>query len=351
MNPVRRSLLTIFILIITAFTVSWFLGACKKDQNTDGIELLQQEIPGSFPQPLYKFEDNPLSKEGFELGRKLFYDQRLSADNLTPCASCHQQIAGFGTFEHDRSHGVFGSHTLRNAPVLFNLAWSPSFHWDGEFTSLQNEAVHPLTGAVEMGETFDDIINKIEADPEYRELFKKVFRFPFIRPEFITKALAQFTGSMVSADSKYDRYKKGIVTYTAQEENGYQLYKANCAGCHPEPMFTDYSFRNIGLPVDNLLNDYGRMRITGKGEDSLKFKVPTLRNTYISSNYMHDGRFNTLQQCINHYRTNVQQSATLDPLLTNGITLTNAQASDLFIFLRTLTDSALLRDPRFAKPN
>lgn len=351
MNPVRKSLLTIFLLIITVFTISWFFGACKKDQNTDGIELLQQEIPDSFPQPLYKFEDNLLSKEGFELGRKLFYDPRLSADNLTPCSSCHQQIAGFGTFEHDRSHGVFGSHTLRNAPVLFNLAWSSSFHWDGEFTSLQDEAVHPLTGSVEMGETFDSIIKKIEADPEYRKLFKKVFRYPFIRPEFITKALSQFTGSMISADSKYDRYKKGTVTYTAQEENGYQLYKANCASCHPEPMFTDYSFRNIGLPVDNLLNDYGRLRITGNSEDSLKFKVPTLRNTYISSNYMHDGRFNTLQQCINHYRTNVQQSATLDPLLTNGITLTNAQASDLSVFLRTLTDSALLRDPRFAKPN
>jgi len=168
---------------------------------------------------------------------------------------------------------------------------------------------------------------------------------------FITKALAQFTGSMIAADSKYDRYKKGTVTFNAQEENGYQLYKVNCASCHPEPLFTDYSFRNIGLPLDNLLTDYGRMRITGKSEDSLKFKVPTLRNTYISSNYMHDGRFNTLQQCINHYRTNVKPGPTLDPLLINGISLTNAQATDLVVFLRTLTDSTLLRDPRFSKPN
>ena len=351
MNPVRKSLLTIFLLVVTSFTISWLLGACKKDQNTDGIELLQQEIPGSFPQPLYKFEDNPLSKEGFELGRKLFYDPRLSADNLHPCSSCHEQVAAFGTFEHDRSHGVFESHTLRNAPVLFNLAWSSSFHWDGEFVSLQDEAVHPLTGPVEMGETFEGIIKKIQDDPEYRELFSKVFRYPFIRPEFITKALAQFTGSMIAADSKYDRYKKGTVTFNAQEENGYQLYKVNCASCHPEPLFTDYSFRNIGLPLDNLLTDYGRMRITGKSEDSLKFKVPTLRNTYISSNYMHDGRFNTLQQCINHYRTNVQPGPTLDPLLINGISLTNAQATDLVVFLRTLTDSTLLKDPRFSKPN
>jgi cytochrome c peroxidase len=175
--------------------------------------------------------------------------------------------------------------------------------------------------------------------------------YPFVRPEHILKALSQFTGSLVSADSKYDRYKKGAATFTVQEENGYQLYKANCASCHPEPLFTDYSFRNIGLPVDNFLKDYGRMMVTGKKEDSLKFKVPTLRNTYISSNYMHDGRFNTLAQCLNHYRTGVRQSTTLDPLLLNGITLTNAQAADLFVFLRALTDSAFLKDPRFQRPD
>ena len=162
--------------------------------------------------------------------------------------------------------------------------------------------------------------------------------------------MAQFTGYMVSADSKYDRYKKGTITFSVQEENGYQLYKANCSTCHKEPLFTDYSFRNIGMPADNFLKDYGRMRITGKKEDSLKFKVPTLRNTYISSNYMHDGRFNTLAQCLNHYRTGVQQSATLDPLLTNGITLTNTQVTELSLFLRALTDSAFLKDPRFIKP-
>jgi cytochrome c peroxidase len=115
-------------------------------------------------------------------------------------------------------------------------------------------------------------------------------------------------------------------------------------------MFTDHKFHNIGLPVDNFLKDYGRIRITGKKEDSLKFKTPTLRNVYISSNYMHDGRFNTLLQCINHYRTGIQQSTTLDPLLTNGISLTNTEATDLTVFLRMLTDSAFLKDPRFSKP-
>lgn len=350
MNPVRKSILTILFLSLVVVLSSYLLGSCKKDQNTDGLKLLQQEIPAGFPQPAYMFQDNPLSQEGFELGRKLFYDGRLSIDNLHPCSSCHQQIAAFGTFEHDRSHGVFDSHTLRNAPVLFNLAWNTHFHWDGEFTSLKDASAQPINGHIEMGESFEGVINKIKDDKDYQERFKKVFRYPFIRPEYILKALAQFTGYMVSANSKYDRFKKGTDVFTAPEDRGYQLYKAKCATCHPEPMFTDYSIRNIGLPVDNFLKDYGRMRITGKKEDSLKFKVPTLRNVYISSNYMHDGRFNTLLQCINHYRSGVQQSTTLDPLLTSGITLTNAEANDLTVFLRTLTDSAFLIDPRFQQP-
>jgi cytochrome c peroxidase len=343
----RKSLFTIFILAVIISSFVWVLASCNKEQNTKDLTLLQQEIPEGFPQPAYRFEDNPLSQEGFELGRKLFYDGRLSIDNLHPCSSCHQQIAAFGTFEHDRSHGVFDSHTLRNAPVLFNLAWRNSYHWDGEFISLTDAIAQPIHGQVEMGETFAGVINKIKDDKDYQERFKKVFRSPFIQPEHILKALAQFTGVLVSADSKYDRYKKGTAVFTTQEESGYQLYKANCASCHPEPLFTDFSMRNIGLPVDNFLKDYGRMRITGLKEDSLKFRVPTLRNTYISSNYMHDGRFNTIGQCINHYRSGVQQSATLDPLLTNGITLTDAQASNLFVFLRALTDSVFLKDPRF----
>ena len=343
----QKTIFTISTLFTFAILLSHGIASCKKETAITGVELLQQEKPEGFPQPVYSFQDNPLSKEGFELGRKLFFDTRLSADNMISCGSCHEQKAGFGTFEHDLSHGVFNSHTDRNAPVLFNLAWSTSFHWDGEFTSLKEEAKQPILGHLEMGETFEGINNKIKDDKEYQELFKKVFNSSIMHPEYIVKALSQFTGSLISANSKYDKYKKGIATFTAQEESGYQIFKANCATCHPEPLFTDYSFRNIGLPIDHHLDDMGRMKVTGKAEDRLKFKVPTLRNTYISSNYMHDGRFGTLQQCINHYRTNVQTSATLDPLLTNGITLTNAQSDDLALFLRALTDSTFIQDPRF----
>ena len=346
----RNKLLTISLLILSIFFISYILGACRKEQKTKGLELLKQEIPAGFPAPVYTFLDNPLSKEGFELGRKLFYDGRLSIDNMHSCSSCHNQVAGFGTFEHDRSHGVNNTHTLRNAPVLFNLAWQSSFHWDGEFGSLQDEASHPMHGQNEMGENYAGIIAKLESDAAYRNEFKNVFGYPFIRPEFILKALAQFTGSLISANSKYDLYKKGQATFTIPEQNGYVLYQQKCASCHPEPLFTDHSYRNIGLPVDNFLKDFGRMRITGKKEDSLKFKVPTLRNSNISSNYMHDGRFNTLQQCIEHYRSGIQASPTLDPSLGSGISLTNVQADELFAFLKTLTDSSFLKDTRFSQP-
>jgi len=346
-----RALSVIFLFLAFIITITTFISACQKESPHSSLTALSQEIPEGFPAPAYRFNDNPLTSEGFELGRKLFYDGRLSIDNEHPCSSCHQQIAGFGTFEHDRSHGVHDSHTLRNAPVLFNLAWNNSFHWDGEFSSLFEEAMHPLHGASEMGETFDGIIRKLEDDASYRELFKRVFRYPVIRPEYLLKALAQFTGSLISANSRYDRYKRGLVSFTASEENGYQIFKTRCTGCHPEPLFTDYSYRNIGLPLDPFLKDFGRMRVTQSPGDSLKFKVPTLRNVSISSNYMHDGRFGTLMQCLNHYRFNVQAGPTLDPLVASGIALTNAEASDVVNFLKTLTDSSFLGNPKFSNPN
>ena len=346
----QRTFVTITILFLFIIALSHITGACRKTEINYLNDRIQV-IPEGFPAPVHSFSGNRLTDEGFELGRRLFYDGRLSVDSMHPCSSCHQQIAGFGTYQHDRSHGVNNTHTLRNAPVLFNLAWNKSFHWDGEFTTLEEEAVHPITGITEMGETFVNVIRKLEVDLEYKRMFRQVFQTDKILPVHIRMALAQFIGYMTSSNSKYDRYKKGQAIFTAQEENGYQVYQANCASCHPEPLFTDYSYRNIGLPVEPLLNDYGRFRITGNPADSLEFKVPTLRNTYISANYMHDGRFNTLSQVINHYRTGVQQSTTLDPLLTNGITLTSTEAANLALFLRTLTDSSFLFDVRFKDPH
>jgi len=152
---------------------------------------------------------------------------------------------------------------------------------------------------------------------------------------------------MITANSKYDQVKRGENVYTDYEQRGYQLYKTNCASCHPEPLFTDYSYRNNGLKVDTYLNDYGRMVVTGKKEDSLKFKVPSLRNVSITYPYMHDGRYKSLKACIEHYGNNIQQSSTLDPSLTNGIHFNSNEIIDLVAFLRALTDSTLTKDLRF----
>lgn len=346
----KRPLLSLIILLALAAGVPRLLTGCNKAVGVRTLTPVSLMVPPGFPAPVLVNGENPLTQEGIELGRRLFYEKKLSVDLEHPCSSCHEQIASFGTFEHDRSHGVNNSHTLRNAPVLINLAWAPYFHWDGQFEKLELEATHPITGDHEMGETFPNIIRKLEADPSYKRDFQTVFNTPSIEPLQIVKALAQFTATMVSANSRYDRYKRGTATLTSQEQAGYQLFLQHCNSCHREPLFTDHSFRNIGLTADPALNDEGRMRISFAKEDSLKFKVPTLRNCYTSSNYMHDGRFISIQQCINHYRFGVQSGPTLDPLLRQGLAISNAQADQLMAFLKTLTDSTLITDRRWARP-
>ena len=344
----KKTLVVVFILFLNVCICSYLI-SCKK-YDTGPTTSLQQTIPAGFPDPFYKFADNPLTEEGFQLGRKLFYDGRLSLDGNFPCSSCHEQIGVFGTFDHDRSHGYGGSHTLRNAPPLFNLAWEKELHWDGAFKTLTDEANQPITTHSEMAENFLEVINRLRKDEEYKKMFARAFGSPAITGSAILKALAQFTGSIVSYNSRYDRMLMGQATFTAAEQNGYQLYQTKCASCHPAPMFTDYNYHNIGLPVDSLLNDFGRMRVTKKSEDSLKFRTPTLRNVELSNNYMHDGRFNTLTQVLNHYISGIQNGPTLDPLLVNKIPLTITERNELASFLRTLSDSSLLTNPRYAKP-
>lgn len=346
----KRPFFYLIVLLTLAAGLSRLLSSCNKAVGIRTLTPVTLAVPDGFPAPLYNNSDNPLSKEGIELGRRLFYEKKLSIDQAHPCSSCHEQIASFGTFEHDRSHGVNNTHTLRNAPVLVNLAWAPYFHWDGQFETLALQATHPLTGDHEMGETFPGIIRKLEADPGYKNAFQQVFNTASIEPMQIVKALAQFTATMISANSRYDKYKKGQIVFNSQELAGYQLFLQHCNSCHREPLFTDHSFRNNGLPVDPLLQDVGRMRISLLSSDSLQFKVPTLRNCYLSSNYMHDGRFISIQQCINHYRFQVQPGPTLDPLLRQGISLTNEQSDQLMAFLKTLTDSSFITDRRLARP-
>ncbi len=324
------------------------LNSCRKsDRPFARTTPITLPIPQGFPQPVYDFQNNPLTEESFLLGRKLFYDGRLSIDGNFPCASCHQQVAAFTTFEHDRSHGYNHSHTLRNAPGLANLAWYPVYKWDGSATTLESISLAHITAPNEMAETMDNVINKVKNDTAYQRLFRAAYGSEQITSDRILKALTQFVLNLVSANSKYDKVKKGEASFTAEEQSGYAVFQSKCATCHTEPLFTDFSFRNVGLEVDENLKDYGRMRVTGNGADSLKFRVPSLRNVNMTSYYTHDGRYSVMRMMAQHYRFGINQSATLDPLLTNGISLTDAQENDIIAFLRTLSDSSYINNPRF----
>ena len=326
------------------------IGAGRKEETAGPPDYIEWRIPAGWPKPANDiFARNKLSEQGFQLGRKLFYDGRLSKDGNFPCASCHQQFGAFSSYDHDLSHGYNNTFTTRNAPPLFNLAWMPRLHWDGGVNHIEVQPLSPITAPNEMGENLDSVLLKLRRDTSYLRMFRAAFGTPEINSQRMLKALAQFTGSIVSANSKYDKVMRGEATFTYSEQNGYTFFKANCASCHPEPLFTDYSFRNIGLPVNEFLNDYGRMRITGDKKDSLKFKVPSLRNVALTFPYMHDGRFQSLNAVLDHYNGGIiVTQPTLDTLLHKRIPIAGRQKNDLIYFLHTLTDTSMTKNPRFS---
>lgn len=330
--------------------LSAMIYACQKTDQFDDTTQYNFIIPEGFPTPGYNFQQKPLNEEAIELGKQLFYEGRLAKDGFTSCGSCHNQIAAFTTYDHDLSHGYNFSHTSRNAPVLFNLVWKDAFQHDGSSSSIEEISLKHLNSVVDMGGPVSEAIARIEPDSMYKRLFKEAYGSERITTDRLLNALKQFTLHIVSANSKYDKVNRGEQTYSIQEQLGYQIFKTKCESCHKEPLFTDFTYRNIGLPANSFLQDKGRMEVTNNSNDSLKFRVPTLRNIMVSSYFTHDGRFSVIRNMINHYRTGVVQSHTLDPLLSNGISLTDAEVESLVSFLRTLTDSTLLTNPRYAHP-
>lgn len=312
-----------------------------------GATPLKFVVPKGWPAPQYNFAANPLTKEGFELGKKLFYDGRLSKDGNFSCASCHQQFAAFSTIDHDFSHGFNNTFTSRNAPALFNLAWQKDFMWDGGVNHLDLQPLAPITASNEMGEALDSVLAKLKADKQYRLMFKAAFGTDAINTQRMTKALSQFLLMMVSSNSKYDKVMRGEDTFNLPQRLGYDMFKAKCAGCHKEPMFTDYTFRNTGLTENPSIHDVGRMKITGDKADSLKFKVPSLRNIAVTYPYAHDGRFAFLDNVFEHYRSGVVNSPTTDTLLKKGIPLSNFEIGQIKAFLYTLTDTTFLKNKLF----
>ena len=337
------TLLTIIVLLNSFVADNPYFVITKKD--------IEFKIPKGFPKTVYDFKKNKVTPEGFVLGRKLFYDPILSLDSSTSCSSCHQRIAAFAHIDHPLSHGINGLIGKRNVPAIQNEIWQQNFMWDGGVNHLDVQPFAPLTSAVEMAETLQHVIFKLSRNKDYREQFKNTFHDSIITSEKMSKAISQFVGMMISSNSRYDNYMRGTEKLTDKEVAGLKLFRSHCKNCHKEPLFTDNSFRNIGLKPDTSLKDKGRESITGLPSDHMKFKVPSLRNVEMTYPYMHDGRFKNLQQVLNHYANGNFYTTNFDSSIVRNIGLRDNEKEEIILFLKTLTDKTFLYDRRFADPN
>ena len=327
----------VFLFGILAFSKSYFTP-------------IYIDVPKNWPKPVYDFSKNPLTEEGFQLGRHLFYDPILSRDNTISCASCHLQQTGFTHVDHDLSHGIDGKIGTRNSMTIMNLAWAKSFMWDGGVNHLDVQPLQPITSEAEMDETMENVVAKLQKSEKYQQLFKEAFGTEKITGQLTLKALSQFVLLLTTSNSKYDKVVRKEEKFTEMEQKGYELFKINCASCHQEPLFTNDGFENNGLAVDSTLNDIGRMRITQKESDKYKFKVPTLRNVQFTFPYMHDGRFETLNEVVKHYNSGIVNHPTLAKQLQKPMQLSDNERTELVAFLKTLTDTEFLFNPRFSFP-
>lgn len=343
----RKKLLVILSLMALVY-------ACNKAavDNLEGTTLIQFKTPDYFPQPVYHFETNPLTKEGFELGRKLFYDPLLSYDNTISCGSCHIQTSAFTQHGHSTSHGIFNQFGTRNAPPIMNLAWSKSYMWDGGVFDLDLQPIAPITNRVEMGDTVEHVIARLQKSSIYPGLFKRAFGTSEINANRMFKALSQFMVMCVSANAKYDSVRRGQASFTSLEQAGYILYQQRCSTCHAEPLFTDNSFRNNGVRI-NSVNDQGRYTITLQDSDRYKFKVPSLRNLSYTAPYMHNGEIYQFDAIFYHYQYRITNTPNLDPLLKQngriGFTFTTDEQTKLTAFLKTLDDRSFVTDKRLSE--
>ena len=334
-------------------------------------QLTASEIAIAHPQPLYlptnytpyAFQmsatfpipdlprDNPLLTERVDLGRKLFFDTRLSVNGRQSCSTCHQPPSGFS--EPKRvSTGAEDEPGTRNAMTLVNLAWKNAFFWDGRAASLREQVLQPIQNPIEMHETLTNVIAKLTRSESYPALFAKAFGSREVTAEKVSLALENYLLTLTSFNAKFDRVLRGEETFSAEEQRGFELfsteydprrgqYGADCFHCHGGPLFQSQGFANNGL--DDHFTDIGRGKITGKTSDNGKFAVPSLRNVAVTAPYMHDGRFKTLTEVVEHYVSGVKRSSTLDPNLAKhpngGVPLSAADQRALVAFLSTLTDT------------
>lgn len=341
--------------------------SCTSDEETNNGYMptpAPLDIPTFFAEnisPPIIPEDNPQTVEGIALGRKLFFEKALSGNGTQACADCHSPQFAFSD-PRQVSIGAEGDIGFRNSMPLFNLAWNydQKFFWDGRAASLEEQILEPITSPIEMNNTWAQVIATLENHSEYPELFEKAFGAATIDSILVTKAIAQFIRTMISGNSRFDRYLMGKGELTSAELRGFQVFmaeeKGDCFHCHGSnlnPLWTDNLFRNNGL--DATFSDLGLGEVTGDPRDNGKFRTPTLRNLAYTAPYMHDGRFATIDDVINHYSEGLVYSVTIDPLMKavaqGGVQLSEEDKQDLKAFILSLSDPDFINNPLFQNPN
>lgn len=347
-----------------------FVIACRPDEPQTPITATYPAptpytIPATpgFPGPIIK-ADNPLTVEGIELGRALFYDPVLSGDNTQSCASCHNPTFAFTDNGNIFSTGITGAIGTRNSMPIFNLMWNTRFFWDGRAATLRQQVLMPITDPVEMHESLPNAIQELSAISAYQTRFGRAFGTADVTADRMAKALEQFLFAMVSGQSKFDLSLRGTTALTPAEQRGLDIFRGefsppgsgrpaggDCFHCHGTAFFTNNQFLNNGL--DSVFSDIGFEVVTNNVLDRGKFKVPSLRNVALTPPYMHDGRFSTLDEVVEHYNSGVKSSPSLDPNMKaqgGGLGLNPQQKADLVAFLRTLNDTAYINNPLFQNP-
>lgn len=350
-----RSVRFCMLWIFAALVCSVFTG-CKDDFEGEAYiadQAYDLEIPADFPALAFDRDKNPVTVNGVALGKKLFYEGRLSRNNSISCGFCHIQENAFTHHGHPVSHGIDNRLGIRNAPPIQNMAFLRNYTWDGVSHNLDERSLVPITTDFEMDSSMPEVVGKLNTDANYKKLFKAAFGDENITGERVLKAISQFMATMVSADSKYDRVLKGKTVFTAEENEGYKLFRTNCASCHSGALFTDESFRNTGMYYNAQYNDRGRYRVTLDWNDNMKFRVPSLRNVEYTAPYMHDGRFTTLEAVLNFYSDLVENQPNLDPLLKKdghiGIRMNPSEKQYIIAFLKTLSDQNFITNKAFAE--
>ena len=354
------------------------LVSCETNEENPvtGPTQISLNAPDYFPSNIAIPAGNPLTEEGVQLGRRLFYEKKLSADGTISCGSCHQQQKAFSDGKQF-SFGVNDSISEMNAMSLSNLHWQNRFFWNGRAGSLEEQAVQPIEDKREMNLPIEEAIARLQNDSSYPGLFEKAFGTDEITPELIGKAIAQFERTLISANSKFDAWIRNEVELTPEEQLGLELFfthpdprlqlrGGNCSDCHlgfltaGDPNgFT--GFHNNGLDADENLPS-GLKSVTDNPFDRGKFKAPGLRNIALTAPYMHDGRFQTLEEVLDHYNDHIQNSSTLDLLILEAsnelpdgsdavkLHLSEDEKKAIIAFLHTLTDQQFITNPKFSDP-